>query len=164
MLLQEKMTEMLAEAQVATDDLWYSAARTLGFTENFIDLIGREKRYKAAVDHWHSYQTWLAERNPERAAIEAKYGYDTKHGMHLMRCLDEAREILTECKLSVRRPNAAYLIEVRNGALTIGEMLAFAERENAALNELVKTSKLPDEPDYAKLDALCVRLVEASFR
>lgn len=163
-LLQEKMSEMLVEAKVSTDDLWLGAARTLGYTENFIALIGQEKRYKGALDEYHSYREWLRDRNPARAALEAKYGYDTKHGLHLVRLFRMCREILTEGVIRVRREDAQELLGIRNGDWTFDYIMEYAERENVALNELLKTCTLPDEPDYDRLDALCIRLVEASFR
>ncbi len=162
--LQEKMGEMLAEAQVSVDELWVGASRTLGYSENFIDLIGKEKRFRGAVDRWKNYQKWLRERNLDRALLEFKYGYDVKHGMHLVRLLRMAREILTLGKVIVRRPDAEELKAIRRGAWTYPQMLAFAERENAALAELARDSTLPDDPDYETLNAICIRIVEEAFR
>lgn len=161
--LQETMAEMLAEASISTDELWYGAARTLGFSENFIDLVGREKKYRAAVKHWHDYQDWLRDRNPARAALEAKYGYDVKHGMHLVRLLDEAIELLTYGTLTVFRLDAEKLVSIRRGAWSKDQMIEWAEAQMARLLVLAETSVLPDEPDYEKIDSLCVRLVEMSF-
>jgi hypothetical protein len=52
------------------------------------------EKYESAARHWRQYQKWLAERNPARAALEERYGYDTKHAAHLVRLLLKARSIL----------------------------------------------------------------------
>lgn len=161
--LQNVMAELLAETRVSVGDLWKGAARTLAFDENFIEVVGREKRYRAAVEHWNAYQKHLQDRNPDRAAIEARFKYDTKYAMHLVRLLRMAREILTMGQILVRRPDALELLAIRDGAWTYEQVIAFAESEFAALTELMKTSKLPEEPDWSRLDALCIRLVELSL-
>jgi len=51
-------------------------------------------RYEKAVANWHQYQTWLNERNPYRAELEKKYGYDTKHASHTVRAMLTAEEAL----------------------------------------------------------------------
>lgn len=162
--LQDVMAEALAEARVSTSDLWLGAARMLGFDDNFIDIVRREKEYKAKVDEWKSYLKYLDERNSDRSELEIRFGYDTKHGMHLVRLLREAREVLTLGKLIVFRPDAEELLFIRNGGWPLDKLFEFAERELAALTELMKTSTLPDEPDWERLNALCARLVELSFR
>lgn len=59
------------------DALYDGVARTNGlFNENFIEILNAEKRYRAAHKEWTNYQGWLKRRNPDRAALEAKYGYD----------------------------------------------------------------------------------------
>lgn len=40
------------------------------------DLINRERKYKAALAHYNQYENWKATRNPKRAELEAKYGFD----------------------------------------------------------------------------------------
>lgn len=73
----QKMSSHLAELQVCADDtLWMGAARAIGYDENFIHLLDMEKRYAARKREWDNYQLWQKTRNPARAALEAKSGYD----------------------------------------------------------------------------------------
>ena len=44
-------------------------------------------RYLNLKREWDQYEHWLKERNPARAELERKYGYDTKNGMHLVRLM-----------------------------------------------------------------------------
>ena len=55
-----------------------------------------ENAFRAAVKHHRAYKAWRKNRNPKRAALEEKYGYDTKHAMHLCRLLKMGCEILEE--------------------------------------------------------------------
>ncbi|MGC4094497.1 MAG: hypothetical protein QM756_42605 [Polyangiaceae bacterium] len=43
-------------------------------------------------------------------------------------------------------------------------MVEWAAAEDAALEELVKTSPLPKAPDVAAIDRLCVELVSEALR
>lgn len=64
-----------------------SALSKGGYCENFIETLKKEKRYRAAYIKWTQYQNWLRDRNPDRAALEKKFGYD---------CYVEETEFLTE--------------------------------------------------------------------
>lgn len=72
----------------STEDAVFEAvARDQQFSENFIEVLKAEKKYRAAKQEWDSYQHWLMERNTARAEIEKKYGYD---------CYVEETEFLTD--------------------------------------------------------------------
>ena len=132
-----------------------------------LELLQREKHYRAARTHWEQYQHWKASRNPARAALEARHGYDTKHGAHLVRLLRMGKEILTTGRVDVWRGDidAAELLEIRNGAWDYDRLLGWADEVEAELDAyyLAGRSPLPREPDREALDALCVRLVEAAL-
>ncbi len=48
-------------------------------------LINQELKYQADLKEYNSWLNWKKNRNPERKIIEDKCGWDTKHGMHLIR-------------------------------------------------------------------------------
>jgi hypothetical protein len=158
--LQSTMAELLAEMKVSTDSIWVGAARMLGFSDNFIELLDLERRYAAKKREWDQYQGWLKNRNPDRAILEARYGYDTKHAMHLVRLLRVCREILTEGVMRVRRPDFEELLEIRAGAWAYERLVEWAEAEDIALGLLVADSPLPASPPRKELDQLLVRLIE----
>jgi predicted nucleotidyltransferase len=83
-----------------------------------------------------------------------------KHAMHLVRLTKMCRELLTEGVVRVRRPDADELLEIRNGAWSYEELVGYSDRQDAELNELVKTSKLPRQPDLKKLDQLCQTIIQ----
>lgn len=163
--LQARVAEVLAELSLATDDQQVQAAgHQLGFSDNFLELLDRERRYNTAQREWEQFQGWQKARNPARSALEAQHGYDCKHGMHLVRLLRMCREILTEGVVRVKRPDAAELREIRNGAWSYDRLIEWAKGEDAALEAVYKTSTLPREPDRAAIDALCVALTEEGLR
>lgn len=157
--LSNAMAELLAEIKVSNDSLWRNAARTIGYGENFIDILDRERRYRAAKAEWDNYQNWKATRNPTRAALEAKYHYDTKHGSHLVRLMRMCREILTTGRVVVYRPDRDELLAIRNGAWSYDQIVSWFEEQDAQMDDLYKKSTLPKSPDRNALDELCQSIV-----
>ncbi len=164
-LLKSKMAELLAEMKITSEERWASAARSIGYDENFLLLLDRERRYGAQQREWEQYQNWKATRNPKRASLEEKHGYDTKHAMHLVRLMRMCREIMTTGEVIVKRPDREELLAIRGGAWSYDQLVAWADKEDIELEALYKTSEaLPRAPDRAALDQLCIELVEESLR
>jgi predicted nucleotidyltransferase len=134
-------------------------ADALEVSPNFMDLLAREKRYASAQTRWSQYQSWIRNRNPARSALEARHGYDTKHAMHLVRLQRMALEALTHATIVVRRPDRDELLAIRDGALTYDELEAESDRLATAITDALAVSDLPDDPDEAALDELCIDLV-----
>ncbi len=127
---------------------------------NFLAVLDRERRYRAARKEWQQYQHWLAHRNPARAALEAEHGYDTKHAMHLVRLIRMAVEILESGAVQVRREaDREELLAVRDGAWSYDALVEKVEEERARIAEAENRSTLPDAPDEEALDALCEDLI-----
>jgi uncharacterized protein len=141
------------------DALFWGAAKDQEFSENFLDVLVREKRYRSAKSDWDRYQEWLRNRNEKRAELEKKFGLDTKHASHLVRLLTTCREILTEGKLNVKRSDADELKAIRNGAWTYEQLIEFAEKQDKEMDELVKTSPLPKIPDIKFFDNLVREMI-----
>lgn len=125
-------------------------------------VIEKEKRYKAAMRRWDDYQRWLKERNPARAALEAKFGYDTKHALHLVRLLRMGHEILTQGKVIVRRPDAEELLAIRSGCYGIDELLEMVDKLEAEVKKVYeeKTYVVPFSPPNQEMSDFCVELHE----
>ncbi len=117
-----------------------------------------QRAYDAAHKHWRHYRIWRKERNPERAVLEERHGYDTKHAMHLMRLLKMGEELLSRGTLLVRRPDAAWLLGIRDGAMDYESLLELAHSMTNALETRVSSSTLPDEPDRAGAETLLIEL------
>ena len=146
-----------AEALLAREDA------DADMTPNFLALLDRERRYRAAKATWKQYRGWVANRNPARAALEGRFGYDTKHAMHLVRLQRMAVEILVHGVVRVRREDREELLAIRDGAWTYDELIANSEALSDGIRAARAVSSLPDDVDRAALDALCVRIVEMSL-
>lgn len=133
--------------------------RKEGFSENFIETLKKEKQYRAVRQEWESYQRWLKERNPARAELEKKFGYDTKHACHLVRLIRMCREILETGQVNVKRPDAEELREIRAGAWTYTRVCEFAEAEDIDLVDVVKKSKLPASPDMQSIQKIVFDMI-----
>lgn len=157
--VREGVSQLLSELKIASEDRFTLAARSMAMEENFIHYLQRERNYATARQHWDQYVQWRNTRNEDRAKLEAQYGYDVKHAMHLVRLLRMCREILTEGRVIVKRHDAKELLEVRNGMWTYDRLMTWAEREDQELTELMATSALPPHPSRKALDRLCCDLV-----
>lgn len=162
--VRNTMAEMLAELKITSEQHWMAAARKIGLSDNFIEIMQRERQYTSAKREWDQYQNWKATRNTSRAALEEKFGYDTKHAYHLVRLIRMCREVLTTGKVIVKRPDREELLAIRNGAWTYDQLIEFAETEEKELKIVYDTSNvLPKVPDKEKIDALCIQLIEKSL-
>lgn len=100
---------------------------------------------------YSQYQQWLKERNEQRY-VDSQHGQkiDGKNLMHCRRLLDMALEIAETGDLKVRRPNAAYLLQIRRGEVNLVDILSKAEEDIVKLDRLYSNSSLPDrvDPDF----------------
>lgn len=172
--VQDQVAHHLSEIRVALgyeselDAKWLAAARHVGLDANLIYVMQKEREYEAAARHFRQYEEWRTRRNPDRAALEASHGYDTKHAGHLVRLLRMGREILTTGKVHVWRGSsdggpgdAEEIRAIRNGAWAYDDLVAWAEGEDAALETLYRERKyvVPKNPDRQAIDTLCVSIV-----
>jgi uncharacterized protein len=127
---------------------------------NFLELLHRERRYKAAMTGWQNYQAWLKGRNPNRSALEAKFGYDTKHAMHLIRLQRMAIGTLTTGELNVHRTDRDELLAIRDGIWSFDELEAQADARQVDIVNAKASSVLPEEPNTERLNNLCVEIIE----
>jgi predicted nucleotidyltransferase len=152
------------EAREGRDEREGAAAAALDVTPNFLAALAMEKRYRSARREWEQYRTWLRDRNPARAELEARYGYDTKHALHLVRLLRMAVEIAETGRVIVKRPDREELLAIRGGRFSYDELVACAEDLGDRVREAAARSPLPEAPDEDALDALCASIVEEVLR
>jgi len=128
--------------------------------EAFFPNVNRQNNYKEALKKWHQYETWVKNRNPKRAEMEKKYGFDGKHGSHLVRLLRMGEEILSGKGVIVYRPDREYLKGIQKGLLTYEEILKIADEYDKKLENLYNNSPLPKHPDFNKIEEITMEIVE----
>ncbi len=129
-------------------------------SEDLARIFSQEKAYANALSNWDKYENWKKNRNPARAKLEAQYGFDTKHGMHLIRLMRMCVEILSGKGVLVKRPDYSELLDIRRGHYSYDNLIAEAEELEQLCDALYETSTLQHSPDVHKLNALCIRVVE----
>lgn len=132
--------------------------------KDVLTLFVREKQYLAAKTHYDQYVNWCKTRNPARAALEEKFGYDTKHGGHLLRLSRMSREILVFHKVFVKREDAEEILDVRAGRRSYDSLIEETEAIEAECEKLYLTSTLRKEPDRVKLDNLIIDMTDRYLR
>lgn len=142
------------------EELVTRVVNEIDIERSLIPIILAERLYGAAMRNWVAYQKWKDERNATRAALEADHGYDTKHGMHLVRLMRMAIEILTTGQVLVKRPDAAELLSIRRGAWPYDRLMLWAEEVERKIQGDAAISKLPHSPDKNAIDRLLVGIVD----
>ena len=135
------------------------ATDALQLPPDVVAALNAERKYRAAMKHWGSYQAWKSHRNPARAELERKHGYDTKHAMHLIRLMRMGLEALQTGDLRVRRDDADELSAIRDGALSFDELLASATALQESMETAAATTRLPGDIDHDGVDALFAGLL-----
>lgn len=148
----------LAE-QWAAIDKWDAAAKTIGITGATLETLRAERSYRSAERAFKQYNDWLKNRNAARFQLEEKYGYDTKHAMHLVRLLRMAEEILRDGKVIVKRPDAEELVGIRLGEWSYEKLISYADETESRVVSLYNTTNLRRSPDWDKIDDLCIQLL-----
>ena len=126
-----------------------------------IEVVQRLNKYYNALTNYNQYQNWKLNRNPVRAALERKVGYDSKFAVHAIRLLRQGYEILTEGILRSERPDAAELKEIRNGSWSYEKLISYAEEMDSKLNEIYKKGgyAVPQYPPVNKISDLCEYII-----
>ena len=139
----------------------------MSLDDNLVDALQRERAFRSASKQWSAYQRWQRERNADRAALEARHGYDTKHASHLVRLLRMAVEILSTGQVHVWRGDrdGEELRAIRAGAWSYDALMAWAESQEAELERLQRSGDVavPERVDLDALDALVVDCVECAI-
>jgi uncharacterized protein len=132
------------------------------FSPDIMTVYGKEKSYNIAMNNWKQYNNWVTSRNPKRAELEKKFGFDTKHMGHVFRLLIQGEEIMQDQTLTVRlKPeDKEYVLSIKDGAYTYDEVLALALKRMEGFETLYTTSTLRHSPDFNKLNQLLIDTVE----
>lgn len=142
------------------DETLNQIQKITGASDMWMETMRREQMYLNAKRHFDSYMQWKNGRNKKRAALEEKFGYDTKHASHLVRLMRMGKEILTEGKVLVFRPDREELMAIRNGAWPYDSIEEYANKMEVEIASLSETSSLPKEPNRPLLDKLCIKVIQ----
>jgi uncharacterized protein len=93
-------------------------------------------------------------KHGQRDELIEIHGYDTKAAMHLVRVLDEGKELMDTGKITLPRPNVELLKRIRGGEFDFPEIEFMYDQRLALLLEAQEKSSLPAELDRAKISKI----------
>lgn len=126
-------------------------------------LYQKERSYQNALKQWKQYQTWLKNRSPERAELERRYSFDTKHASHVFRLLIQGKELLKTGHLYVKLSgkNMDIVKDVKAGKLLYEDMLKIATEYIDEIENMPEAKMcLPRKTDIYELDMLYMNCIE----
>ncbi len=153
------ISDYLEDLHFGNDEHFYAAGRKLGLGDDILFGLDKERRFKQALTEFNQYEDWKKDRNPARAELEAKYGYDGKHGSHLYRLMTMLEEILKTGTFQTFRPDAKFLLEIRNGVWSYDQLIEWMNDFNKNLEELKKKTTLPKTVNVNFLENLHMEVV-----
>jgi len=94
------------------------------------------------------------DKNAKGKRLESvrKFGYDTKNAYHLIRLLRMGAETLTDGEVSVMRHDNQELLKIRRGEYPLSYIEEEAKRLQGLLDTAYVNSKLPNKPNYGKIN------------
>ena len=116
--------------------------------ERFLGYL-RSQRNKMAEGSGHTNRPELIE----------KYGFDSKHAYHALRLAIQGAELMATgtITLPMADEHREYLLAVRTGGYSKGEVIAQLDEREQALIHATENSRLPERPDHEAIDAWLVR-------
>ena len=100
----------------------------------------------------------------KRKRLVEQFGYDTKNAAHLIRLLRMCIEFLDNGTLRVTRPDAAELLTIKQGQWTLERVKTEADQLFAQAKRAYETSRLPDAPQHDRVNALCVKIIQTTWK
>lgn len=104
------------------------------------------------------YHGYMGEK---RRALVDKFGYDTKNASHTIRILRQGIDFMLTGELEVYRSDAEELLAIKHGEYSFDTVRRMAEELDHALARAGEKSKLPEWPDWGKINELAVYMYEA---
>jgi len=116
--------------------------------------------YSVYCKEYKEYRDWEAKRNEARYQSTLSHGksYDAKNMMHTFRLLNMAGEIAQYGQVIVNRPDRDFLLKIRNGEFEFDELMNMVDEKMEQINELYRTSTLPNKPDLQKAEAILLQI------
>lgn len=121
----------------------------------------KKMAYKRKLEEWNQYQRWLRERNPDRADLERRFGYDTKHAGHLVRLMVQVEDILRDGDFSstLTGDQLATVKDVMGGAWSYDTLIEWAEQQEAHVREMAPLSRLPHKPNFKAIQGIVMQIM-----
>jgi predicted nucleotidyltransferase len=130
--------------------------------EEYIHMAQKELSYFAAKKEYERYEQWKKSRNPKRAEMEARCGYDAKHLSHAYRLMVQGTEILDGVGIRVDRTgiDREYIMDIKLGRVKYETVMEQVEAMEKELNNKYNTTKIPKTADNKKIEELTMEIID----
>lgn len=154
-----EQTLSLSHADIE-DKTFNAAMQKIGFDDNMVIRLQREKSYLAAKRHYESWLKWRAERNEKRKELEKVCHFDAKHGQHLSRLLLMCEDILANRTIKVECGQVEFLRDIREGRVPYEDLIAWADQMEKRLEGLKAATTLQNSPDRNAIETLGMEIIQ----
>jgi uncharacterized protein len=117
------------------------------------------------LQKYKEYWEWVENRNEDRYQNNQMHGknYDSKNMMHVFRLLEMAIEIGSTHKVSVKRPNRDFLLEIKAGKFDYETLLQMADELYQLMQVSFHKSDLPETPDLSMINKITFLIREKFY-
>uniref|UniRef100_A0A6H1ZUR7 Putative nucleotidyltransferase n=1 Tax=viral metagenome TaxID=1070528 RepID=A0A6H1ZUR7_9ZZZZ len=130
------------------------------------DLFSSQLAYYSFCGYAHSQLNRLEKgvckgyMGEKRKLLLKQYGFDLKNASHLIRLLRMGTEFLETGVINVNRKDANIFLDIKNGKWSLEKVKAEASKWTSRIEYAYKHTILPEQPDYNKINELCVSLIK----
>lgn len=127
-------------------------------------FVYNKDAYTSSCKDFKEYQEWVKNRNMTRWTDVKEHGQqiDGKNLMHCKRLIDMSLEIAEGKGVITRRPDAAELLKIRRGEISLEKLLTDSESKMEKMDELFEKSNLPETVDVNMVNSL-LNLIRREF-
>jgi len=95
------------------------------------------------------------QKRGNRPELEERFGFDTKYAMHIIRLGHQGVELLSTGRLTLPMPEPTrqHVRDVREGRVTLNDVLSEAGELERQLKDLLAESPLPEQPDSERVES-----------
>lgn len=152
----EEVQQQLGDLRYGNEHMDVTTKETSsGNFETYFVCCNRMVGLKNSVKHAAEVYTKIYENYGERARkAQENEGVDWKALSHAVRVGHEAIELLTDRYITLPRPDASHLIDIKLGRLPYQQVSEEIEELLVKVEATAETSTLPAEPDTAFMEAI----------
>ncbi len=146
--VSDKEVEYLNNVPIGSD---------INYAENGFYKIGVviDSYFKFKKERWP-----YSDLGKKRREHVKRYNSDTKNLAHMIRLMETCCEILHTGELLVKRPNAQYLLDIKNGKYSVEELEQEFNTFTYLCNSKMLNCTLPEKPDYEYIENMVVKTLK----
>lgn len=146
-------------------DKWVSGTKYGSELQELAPYIVARSSGKAFLGYLQAQRMrFTGEKGGSHGAVhsedQAKFGYDSKYAMHMLRLGFQGVELLTTGRLTFPVPEREFLLNVRRGKSNSNEILTRTGELEREIKSLLDSAPLPEVPDRMRVEKWMVEQYE----